>query len=115
MYSVPVKLGCFGPRRVAGEELQDHTVACELAPRDVARLGELAPQFEADAGVPVDRGGHVERLEYRRRAHGGEPTPHRQRLLAVMPPSTGITVPLRYELAGSTNDKMMCATSSGSP
>ena len=46
-------------------------------------------------------------------AHGGDNTS--QRLLAVMPPSTGITVPLRYELAGSTSDKMMCATSSGSP
>src|SRR5687768_15649680 len=107
---------CLGPRCVTREELQRHTIARELAPRDVARLGELALQLETNSGVEVDRGGHVERLEYRRRAHRRDPTrAARQRLLAVMPPSTGITVPFKYEAAGSTSDKMMCATSSGSP
>ena len=34
---------------------------------------------------------------------------------AIIPPSTGMMAPLRYDAAGRTSERVICATSSGSP
>ena len=43
------------------------------------------------------------------------PTNLGQVFWASIPPSTGMTAPLRYDAAGSTSDSVMLATSDGSP